>query len=189
MTENEPLVSLKDYLIKNRDPLTILGVFLAIAAFSSGLSIKLVAIFISISAITCAAFIAIEVWREPLGGKPSLILSFFRASLFILTLSLTVYCFYFFDAIYPDILFPIVIFILVGIEVWLIRKLKEKFGWMRKVAEWYKRTIFRKYVIATVIVISTMVLGRFIANKIDLPVFQAVVWIATVSNNIKGSIQ
>ena len=59
-TKDKEVITLKNYLEKNKDLLSILGVFIAIAVFSGNLSIKLIAAVISFCAFTCATLILIE---------------------------------------------------------------------------------------------------------------------------------
>ena len=183
------VTSLSDYVNENKDLLTIFGVFIAVAAFAGNLSIKIIAAFISIAAVTCAAFIAIEIWKRPIKGKSSLLLSFFRVALLLLTLSLLVYCFYFFDAIYPDISFPIITVILFEIVAWFLNRM-DRHPLGKRIMDWIRRRAkFWKVVIVGILAILILFIARTITNKIDLPLFKVVVWIATVSSKIQGSVQ
>lgn len=183
-------ITLTSYLKDNKDLLSILGVFIAIAVFSGNLSIKLIAALISFFSFTCATLILIEFWRQSFkNGVASLGLYFFRIALFLLALSFFGYWFTILDAIYPDMVFFVLFVIIAEVVVLCLKKLKEKIDWIRMVFEILKKRKALKIIFVIILIITILIAARIIANKIELPIFKAVVWIISTSSKIQGPIQ
>jgi len=185
-----PAITLKQFIDENEKSLTALGVFVAIAALSANLSVKLVAAFISISAITCAALIVFDIWKWSLKGRrPTLTLMFFSVSLSLLTLNLLIYCFSVLDGIYPDIPFLILTLLLVELEAWGIKKFSDRFARFKATVERLKSGKFWKFIIVPILLLVALFVARAITNRIEVPIFTAVVEIIKISSAIKGPIQ
>jgi hypothetical protein len=187
MNKEVDRTTLRDYLEKNKDLLAILGVFIAITALAGVLALKLIAVFISFFSFTCATIILIEFWRQPAESKGSLLISFFRFALSFLALSFFAYWFTIADGFYPDIVFFIATLVFAALIAIFIRFLKKKFGWAKRIFNFDLRAVRILFTIVAMLI--SLFCARILANKIDAPVFKAVVWIAVVSSKIQGPIQ
>jgi hypothetical protein len=177
MAEDEPIITLKDYLDENKDILTILGVFVAVTVLAGSLSIKLVALFISFFSFTCAMIILLECWRRPTRGKPSERLYFFKYALTLLALTFFVYWFIIFDLIYADaISLVLAVFLMEGV-VWILKKLTNN------------QKLKLITVQAVLLVIAILIVAGLIGNAIKGSVQAIAVGIAAASAQMKGSIQ
>lgn len=187
-------MTLKEYLENNKDILGILGVFIAVTALSANLSIKIVAAFISFSSFTCSTLILIEFWRCPIkkDGRMPLLISAFRVALFCLAFGFFLYWFVVMDAIYPELVFAILLLILLELFGWCTKRLIERKTFVKARANLRKRKVLLVVVviiITVIVAIATLVIARFIANKIELPIFKFVVWVISASSKIQGPIQ
>ena len=189
MADSGQIISLKDYLYENKDLLSILGVFIAIAVLAGNLSIKLIAALISLFSFTCATLILIEFWKRPLSGKPSFNLRLFKVAFSLLLLGFLVYLFVVFDGIYPDAIFPVLVITMAEIEGWCIKKLKQKEGRIKNSFEYIGKRKVLVLFVGIVITLVTIAAARKLANAIDVPLFKIVVSIVDYSNKITGPIQ
>ena len=105
--------NLSTYLSENKDTLTILGVFIAVASFGAQLSIKLLAVIISFISLNCATLVSFELWRQkPKGDRYSAPLSvmLFRWLILLLVICFFIYCFIIYFSIYQESLFYLLFF-------------------------------------------------------------------------------
>ncbi len=188
VTENNP-ITLKKYLEDNKDLLTILGIFVAIVAFSNNLSIKLLAAFISFASFSCATIVLIEFWRKRVAKNPPLSVQLFRGALFFLALGFFLYWFTVFDAIYPDLIFPVLVLLITEVIGWLLSKTRQKNKSVKNYFARLKKRKVKRWIVGIVVALAILAAARQVANLVDVPVFKAVVWIITVSNKITGPIQ
>lgn len=188
-TEKKEVITLKAYLEQNKDLLSILGVFVAIAVFSGSLSIKLIAAFISFAAFTCATLILIEFWRQPLQGTASFGLYFFRIVLLILAFGFFAYWFVVVDAIYPDAVFPVLVLLILEIFALSLEKLKEKFVRIERILGTFKKRKVLVIIVFIIIMVVVLVLSRVIANVVNISIFKTVLKIIEISSKIQGPIQ
>lgn len=185
----QPKVSLSTYLSQNSDILSILGVFVAIMGLSGNLSIKLIAVFVSFFAFTCATIILIEFWRRPIDGKVSFRLRSFRVALSLLALSFFLYWFCIVDAAFPTLIGPVLAILFTEGWVGGVSLLEKKIAWIKKVREkvWANKLMNTAYALAVTFIV--LYLAAKIASMIEFPIFNAVVWVINTSANLKGAIQ
>ncbi len=175
-TKQEKGITLQSYLKSNKDLLSTLAVFVGITVFAASLSLKLIAIFISFLAFTCATIILIELCK-PLKEKASITLNIFRYVLFLLAFAFFAYWFVIFDVIYPDLAFFASLLIIFEVLVLIFKRFI------------YKSKKTGKIIIIIIIILTSLLLARLVANKLDVPIFKAVVKVIEISSQIKGSIQ
>jgi hypothetical protein len=189
----DKVFTLTDYLKENKDILVILGIFITITALSANLSIKLVAALISFASFTCSTIILIEFWRKSLrkGRRVSMSVYFFRFFLFLLAFGFFSYWFIIVDAIYPDtIIFMLLTLILMELFRLGVKQVKNIL--VKRAHSKGKEIKISKsitLIIVIIVILLSLAISRFIANKINLPVFKFVVQVVSFSTQIKGPIQ
>ena len=125
-------------------------------------------------------------------GRTPFLIRAFRISLFCLAFGFFLYWFVVMDAVYPELVFALLLLILLELFGWCTKKLIEKKTFIKTrtyLKERKKTSIIVVIVITLIVAITDLVVARLIANKIELPIYKFVVWVISVSSKIQGPIQ
>lgn len=119
---NDRKHTLREYINQNEKLLTVLGVFIALTVFFSGLEIKIFAAILSLTSLTCAVLIWLELWATFPSESGTGTLTWFENVLSIGTLALIVFWVYEIYNLYPGA----IVFLLTFTIMWPMSVLLKK---------------------------------------------------------------